>query len=102
MQIRLLESAEADLREGFIFYESLAHGLGTYFLQSLEADIDQLTVYAGTHLLIAGYHRLLAKHFPFAVYYLIESDSIDVYAVLDCRGDPPGILDRLAGVQRKS
>lgn len=96
MQIRLLESAEADLREGFFFYENLASCVGSCFLLSLEADINRLHACAGTHLVVAGFHRLLANRFPFAVYYLVESNSIDVYAVLDCRSDPAVTIGRLA------
>ncbi len=42
-----------------------------------------------------GYFRMLAKRFPFAVYYLIDRDAIDVYAILDCRRDPETIVKRL-------
>jgi hypothetical protein len=38
---------------------------------------------------------MLAKRFPFAVYYLIENETIDVYAILDCRRDPEWIVKRL-------
>ena len=31
---------------------------------------------------------MLAKRFPFAIYYLIQDEFIDVYAILDCRRDP--------------
>ncbi len=42
-----------------------------------------------------GFHRMLVKRFPFAVYYLIEDDRADIYAVLDCRRDPEWIAKRL-------
>jgi plasmid stabilization system protein ParE len=40
-------------------------------------------------------HRLLAKRFPFAIYYRVEGDPVQVYAVLDCRRNPAWIRDRL-------
>jgi len=40
MQIRLSQSAETDLLNGFNFYERQQSGLGDYFLDSLCADID--------------------------------------------------------------
>ena len=95
MRIELLDEAEQDLVDGFRFYEGKSAGLGDYFLDSLFADLESLRVYAGIHALHFGYHRLLAKRFPFAVYYRVESEVIRVYAVLDCRRDPAWIRARL-------
>jgi hypothetical protein len=39
----------------------------------------------------------LSDRFPFALYDLIEADTIDIYAILDCRRDPSWIQQRLAG-----
>ena len=35
MKIKILESAEEDLKEGFYFYEAQEKGIGSYFLESL-------------------------------------------------------------------
>lgn len=88
MQIRILASAKADLSCGARFYESLGPGLGLHFLDCLEEDINGLLIYAGVHVKVAGFHRLLSGHFPFAVYYSLEREHVDIYAVLDCRADP--------------
>jgi plasmid stabilization system protein ParE len=88
MTVRILDAAEQDLIDGFRFYESQHEGLGEYFLDSLFADIDSLQLYAGVHSVHSGYHRLLARRFPFAVYYKLEGETTDVWAVLDCRQDP--------------
>lgn len=45
-----------------------------------------------------GFHRLLSRRFPYAVYYLVEPETIDVYAILDCRRDPLWIQERLGGM----
>ena len=95
MEIRLLESAKEDLREGWKFYERNSAGLGEYFLDCIQADVRSLKIYAGIHEKADGFHRMLSKRFPFAVYYLIEDDFIDVYAILDCRRDPEWIAKRL-------
>jgi hypothetical protein len=71
-------------------------GLGDYFLNSLFSDIDSLQIYAGIHARYFGYHRLLAKRFPFAVYYRIENQIVRIYAVLDCRRNPAWVQNRLA------
>lgn len=95
MKIKISEAAEQDLIDGHRFYERQSAGLGDYFVDSILADIDSLQLYGGIHVLHFGYHRLLAKRFPFAVYYRVESNVIGVYAVLDCRRNPAWIRDRL-------
>lgn len=85
MKIEILDAAEKDLFDGFEFYERQSKGLGNYFLDSLFSDIESLYLYAGIHGRHFGYHRLLSKRFPFAIYYLTKNDIIQVYAVLDCR-----------------
>lgn len=96
MKIEILDEAEQDLVDGFTFFERQAEGLGNYFLDSIFSDIESLHLYAGIHVLHFGYHRLLAKRFPFAIYYRIETDIIRVYAILDCRRNPTWIRDRFA------
>ena len=54
MRIEILDDAKDDLAEGFNFYESQSLGLGSYFLDSLFADIDSLLLYAGVHRVIHG------------------------------------------------
>lgn len=97
MNVRILDEAEQDLIDGFQFYDPQEAGLGDYFLDSLCSDIDSLHLYAGIHSVHFGYHRLLSKRFPFAVYYAVEAETVKVWAVLDCRQDPVRIEARLTG-----
>jgi hypothetical protein len=88
MKLRILPSAVQDLHRGREFYARQGDSLGDYFLDSLFSDIDSLELYAGVHAKVFGYHRLLAKRFPFAVYYKIDRDVCIVWRVLDCRQNP--------------
>ena len=88
MRVVVLASAKEHLIEGFSFYETRNSGLGTYFLNSLFADIDSLTIYAGLHLFFNGYQRMHSQRFPFAIYYLIQEEEVRVYGVLDARRRP--------------
>ena len=88
MRIKILSSAVEDLHLGRVFYEDQGEGLGEYFFDSLFSDIDSLVLYAGIHPKVFGYHRLLSKRFPYAVYYTIEDDLAVVWRVLDLRRDP--------------
>jgi plasmid stabilization system protein ParE len=95
MKIKILESATQDLLHGYRFYEQQEQGLGAYFLDSLFSDIDSLQIFAGIHRSYFGKNRLLAKRFPYAVYYSIQHDIVLVHAVLDCRRDPNKISKKL-------
>ena len=89
MKIKLLSSALEDLYEGRLFYEKQGEGLGEYFFDSLFSDIDSLTLYGGIHPKHFGYHRLLAKRFPYAIYYKMDEESVVVvWRILDLRRNP--------------
>jgi len=96
MRVRITRSAEEDLLKGFAFYESRQEGIGSYFLDSLYAEIDALALFGGIHPKPNGrLHRALAKRFPFAVYYERQGDDITVVAILDCRQNPASITKRI-------
>ncbi len=96
MKIQVLSSAMDDLHKGRLFYERQGEGVGEYYFDSLFADIDSLALYAGIHQKIFGYCRMLAKRFPFAIYYKInDSQNVIVYRVLDLRQHPQKILRAL-------
>jgi len=95
VEIRLLESAKEDLRAGYWFYERQSVGVGEYFLDCLQSDLRSLQIYAGIHARAEGFFRMLAKRFPYAIYYLVNHVRVDVYAILDCRRDPNWIEARL-------
>ena len=99
VNLLILPSARDDLRDGFYFYEKQQAGLGGYFLDSVSADIDSLTIYACIHRRAHGAYRLLCHTFPFAVYYEIDepAGTVKVKAVLDCRKDPREIAAKMRG-----
>jgi len=89
VQIRILTSAFSDLQSGRAFYDAQEAGVGDYFYDSLFSDIDSLVLYGGIHRIVFGYHRMLSKRFPYAIYYRMDgSDEVVVFRVLDCRRDP--------------
>ncbi|MBN1587904.1 MAG: type II toxin-antitoxin system RelE/ParE family toxin [Pirellulales bacterium] len=95
MRIEVLDGARRDFLDGFRFYENQSEGVGRYFLDSLMADIESLYLYSGVHAKQYGYYRMLARRFPFAIYYRVEGDLVRVHAVLDCRRNPTWIRKRL-------
>lgn len=101
MTILILPSARDSLADGFEFYERQQGGLGNYFLESLLSDIESLRLYAGTHPRRFGFHRLLSKRFPYAVYYDVVRETARVWAVVDCRRNPNAIRKKLTGLRKK-
>nr|VFJ89296.1 MAG: ParE toxin of type II toxin-antitoxin system, parDE [Candidatus Kentron sp. H]VFJ91126.1 MAG: ParE toxin of type II toxin-antitoxin system, parDE [Candidatus Kentron sp. H]VFJ97442.1 MAG: ParE toxin of type II toxin-antitoxin system, parDE [Candidatus Kentron sp. H] len=95
MKLKILSSAVEDLKSGRRFYGRQGDRVGEYFLDSLFSDIDSLVLYAGIHPKVFGYHRLLSRRFPHAVYYTLDEDLIVVWRVLDLRRDPDKIRDIL-------
>jgi hypothetical protein len=97
-RVILSEDALSDLVAGRDFYELKEAGLGLYFVTSLLSDITSLRLFSGVHPLRFGYHRMLSKRFPFAIYYEVIGNTSRVVAVLDMRRDPGSIqksvLDR--------
>jgi hypothetical protein len=85
MKLGILRPTLNDLAAGRGFYDRQQPGVGDYFFDSLFADIDSLTLYAGIHRMEFGFHRMLAIRFPYAIYNrLIEGEAV-VFRVLDCR-----------------
>ena len=76
MRIEILDGAKGDFRDGAWFYEKQSKGVGRYFFDSLMADIESLHLYAGVHAKQYGYYRMLARRFPFAIYYRIEGEVV--------------------------
>jgi hypothetical protein len=78
-----------------MFYARQDESVGDYFLDSLFSDIDSLGLYAGVHMKVFDYHRMLARRFPYAVYYRVDGDVCVVFRVLDCRQEPEKTAEAL-------
>jgi hypothetical protein len=90
-KVILLDEAIDDLEVGSIFYDTQQLGIGDYFVNSLLSDISSIEFYSGIHPIRFGYYRMLAKRFPFAIYYDVSEEVSRVVVVLDMRRDPQSI-----------
>jgi plasmid stabilization system protein ParE len=88
MKVQILRSAIKDLAAGRKFYDRQEADIGDYFFDSLFAEIDSLALYGGIHSIHFGFYRLLAKRFPYAIYYKVVDSKAIVFRVLDCRRNP--------------
>ncbi len=96
MKVILRPAAEADVTEASDFYALITPALAHAFLDALR---DQLARLADNPRLYQRVHgevrRTLTRRFPFAIYYLIESDFVDVLAVLHTSRRPGTWQDRV-------
>lgn len=93
----VLKEVADDLNDGKAFYDQRESGVGDYFWDSLLADMESLVIYAGIHNREHGLYRMLAKRFPYAVYYEIADDIAYIVAVLPMRRNPAWIKRKLEG-----
>lgn len=88
--------AEAELRNAHDWYEERRPGLGEEFLSCVEAAIESVRrnpeLCAAVH---GGVRRVLARRFPYGVYYLPEPERIVVLAVFHGHRDPAELMRRL-------
>ncbi|MDL5046254.1 hypothetical protein QQ054_09425 [Oscillatoria amoena NRMC-F 0135] len=85
-----------DLADARCFYDLSGKTVGEYFFDTLFSEIDSLSLYGGIHARRYGFHTMLSKRFPYAVYYLLQNDEVIVFRVLDCRQDPQVIEGKLS------
>ena len=95
--IQILTEAVQDLVTGKRFYDQQQSGIGNYFWDSLLADMESLLIHAGVHRAVNGYHRMLAKRFPYAIYYEVVDDVARVIAILPQRRNPAWLKEQLIG-----
>jgi plasmid stabilization system protein ParE len=81
--------ASADIEEAFNRYEGQRPGLGARFTESLDTLWDRLDRFpqAGPEV-HRGIRRMLVPRFPYAVYYRLVTDQLEVRAVLHQHSDP--------------
>lgn len=95
----VIAEAAADIERAIDFYDLIESGVGTYFRDSIIADIRRLEIYFGEHRVHLGFFRLLASRFPYAIYYRDREDVRQVVAILDLRQSPDSthsqLLERL-------
>jgi plasmid stabilization system protein ParE len=96
VKVKILPTALEDLDRGRRFYTRQGSSLGDYFLDALFSDIDSLELYAGVHRKVFDFHRLLAKRFPYAVYYKVDDATCIVFRLLDCRQEPGKTTEALS------
>ncbi len=89
IEIRFRDEAFADVAEAFSWYQDQRPGLGFEFKDDLAATIGVLSRMPETGPVVyRGLHRVLLRHFPYALYYDMGADVLSVRAVVHMHRDP--------------
>ena len=89
MRVTLRPRAEWDIDDAYAWYEERSPGLGEVFLRSVEACFARIVRHPEAYVIADGrVRRARLNRFPYAVYYVIRDDRIDVLAVYHSRRRP--------------
>lgn len=89
MTVRFRTEAAADVLLARDWYDARRPGLGDSFVDSLEHIVDLVAELPEAFPEIAvGLRRALLSRFPYALYYRLDGDVIDVVACLHTRQSP--------------
>jgi len=95
----ITDLARDDLRDSMAFYGNQTPDLGIYFKDSIISDLEGLLFYAAIHEKHFGCYRMLAKRFPFSIYYQTIDEKVVIHAIMDDRRDPKSHQNRLTNLK---
>lgn len=88
-QYRFTSAALTELRQATLYYEQRENGLGTAFLDEIEATVDRILQHpAAWHPLSPRTRRCRTHRFPFGLIYQIRGREVLITSVMDLRRDP--------------
>lgn len=88
-ELILRPEAEADALEAYRWYNEQVPGLGEEFLAEIDRALETIRANPeATRKLHREFRRVLARRFPYAVFYAVQSDRIVVFAILHTARDP--------------
>ncbi len=95
-QYRFTSAALTELRHAILYYEQRENGLGTAFLNEIEATLNRILYHpTAWHQLSPRTRRCRTHRFPFGLIYQIRTDEILITSVMDLRRDPASWRDLL-------
>ena len=87
-QVLIREAAQNDIREAYDWYEKQRSGLGDEFLISIADALSRLE-FGPERLPVfyRGFRRILARRFPYRIFFRIEKDFVIVFRILHVARD---------------
>ncbi len=97
-KIMLLDSAEIDLDDAFIWYELKKPDLGIAFIFEIDKSFQHILKYPqASGKQYKNTFRFVMKKFPYSIYYKIDTGTsqIQVIGILHHRQDPKTMKERI-------
>jgi toxin ParE1/3/4 len=89
LPVILRRQAEADLASAYRWYEKRLPGLGVRFLEQVELALLRLADHPEAWPTVhRNVRRVILRRFPYALFYLSETERVVVLAVLHQAQDP--------------
>jgi plasmid stabilization system protein ParE len=80
---------QGEVDDAYRWYEQQRAGLGDDFLAAIEEVFNRLRTTPAVHQVVyQDVRRALPRRFPYAVYYRIHADRVEVIAVQHTRRNP--------------
>ena len=100
MSLRLIvrPEAERDILNAALWYEGREAGVGLDLTAEISAAVDRALENPLAYLLLRRHphvRRVLARRFPYRIFYIVRSDALIVFAVLHAAQDERYWLERL-------
>jgi len=95
VKIRFLTIAQQEIDDAYLWLEERSLGKGVEFLDELDRAVRLVTAYPlASRVIEPGIRRCIFAHFPYALLYGVESDTIVVVAVAHAHRHPSYWIDR--------
>ena len=89
MAVVFRDTAEQQLLQAQVWYESQRAGLGIEFARSVDAAISRVARQPlAAPVVYENVHRVVLKRFPYSVFYLIEPQQLVILSCLHTRRNP--------------
>jgi toxin ParE1/3/4 len=82
-------AAEADIADAALWYEARALGLGTEFLRAVDVALAEIQRMPGRFPIVhLTCRRALLRRFPYAIFFVVTSEVIQIIACLHASIEP--------------
>jgi len=89
VNVRFTSAAERELKEAIQFYEAAENGLGSRFLDEVEAAVARIVTHPSAWAAMSSRtRRCRTSRFPYGLFYQIRTEEILIVSVMDLRRDP--------------
>jgi plasmid stabilization system protein ParE len=95
MNIRFLKLAQKELDDAVNYYNRESAGLGYEFLSEVFTTIDRIIEYPNAwQKFLKETRRCLLRRFPYGIVYIVEDDTLVIFAVAHTHRNPDYWIDR--------